>query len=873
MGEVYRAEDSRLGREVAIKVLGESFVADRERLARFEREARVLASLNHTNIGHIYGLEESGDIKALVLELVEGPTLADRIAQGPMPIAETLDVAVQIVEALRFAHEKGIVHRDLKPANVKITPDGIVKVLDFGLAKALEPERSSDPASIDLTQSPTLTSPATELGMILGTAPYMAPEQIEGKEVDTRADLFAFGCVLYEMITGRRAFAGRSVADTLSRVLRDEPVPARELVPALPAQLEWLLAKCLAKDPADRYQGASDLAVDLRAAKSAPADELRPQTPPAPKRRSGLVTAFATGAAILLLGTGLFLGRALAPDRSPPTRRFEVLTLDRQPMAAGGGRLLAISPDGRRLAYIDRGRLFARDLESGETTPVPGSEDGITPFFSPDGEWLIFSKNRAFRKVWLEGGESFQVCDVMTSGSASGAWADDDTIILSDGQTLWKTSAGGGECHPFGEKQRDLSHAYRDPRFLPGGKHLLVELVASGDGGESKRSVALLSRSSGELVEILVSEAGSPRYLDSGQLVFARGQALFAQPFDPRRGHRSGEPRPVLEGLAVNNFAEMDLSQGGTLVYVPSRFTPELELVWVDRDGREQPLGAKPASYWTPRLSPSGRRLAVAVRWPGRVDIHLVDAELGTLEEFEKSAIWPTWTDGGETLAFVSDREPPPSLWRKRVRGGGRAERIAPPNDFGQYVLAASMEPKVFTFYEARPGSLRDISIMRPGEQPILFVATPGEDRAPKLSADARYLAYATDTSGRSEIYVRTCPPCRPDLELDDRTWRISRNGGKAPVWSPDQREILFLAGRKMMSARVFTDPVFRAEPPEPLFETDHQTDAFGNANYDVAPDGRLIMIRAGGDDASRHRMHVVLNWGAELAERVSPDR
>lgn len=280
----------------------------------------------------------------------------------------------------------------------------------------------------------------------------------------------------------------------------------------------------------------------------------------------------------------------------------------------------------------------------------------------------------------------------------------------------------------------------------------------------------------------------------------------------------------------------------------------------------------EPANYWAPRLSPSGSRLAVTVLRRGRADIHIVDTELATQEEFEPDAYWPTWTDGGASLAFVSDREPPTSLWQKRLHGGRRAERIARANDLAQNVLAASAEPEILTFYEARPGSRRDISIMRPGEAPVLVVATPGEDRAPKLSADGRYLAYATDTSGRSEVYVRTCPPCRPDLKLGERTWRISRNGGSAPVWGVDQREILFLEGLTMMAARVSTAPDFSAEPAEPLFETNHLTEPFGNANYDVAPDGRLIMLRAGGDDASRHRIHVVLNWRAEIEERAGSE-
>jgi serine/threonine-protein kinase len=867
MGEVYRATDTKLGRDVAIKVLPEAFTSDPERLARFEREARVLASLNHPGIGQIYGLEEAGGVRALVLELVEGPTLAERIAQGRLPLGEALPIAEQIAQALAAAHAEGVIHRDLKPANVKVRPDGAVKVLDFGLAKALQPE--SGAAEIDLTQSPTLATPATQLGMILGTAPYMAPEQVEGEAVDARADLFAFGCVLYEMITAKRAFDGKNVPDTLSRILREEPVPVRKRVPGLPSRLSWLLEKCLAKSPADRYQGAGDLVVDLRAVAAAPPEAPAAAVLEGTRPRVGWAMMIAVGAVLGALFT-LFLGRAIAPVELSPSRRFEILTSDVQPLAAGGGRMVAISRDGARIAYLDRSQLFIRDLASGETRPVTESSLGVSPFFSPDGDWLVYTSGASgvAKKVWADGGEPFEVCSARASGLFGGAWGPDDTIVLSDGRSLRMVGPDDTDCRPFGEEHRDPTHSYRDPQHLPGGEALLVELFESGDGQTPLRSIAMLSAATGELLDVLVRDAGSPRYLETGHLTFLRGSTIFALALDPQSGRTSGEPVPVVKDVDFANHAHVDVSSEGTLVYIPTQAEPELELTWVDRDGREEPLGLEPASYWTPRISPAGDRVAVAVRRSGGSDLFIVDPARATREPFARDSIWPAWTPDETKLAFASYRDFPSGLFWQSLRGGDPAERIAPRTEFGYYVLSVSENPMVFTFYETRTGGGRDILVMRAGEEPVTVVATPSEDKAPRLSADARYLAYATDTSGKDEVYVRTCPPCRPDLELPEQRWRLSDNGGTAPVWSRDNSEIFYFEGRKMMAVRVRTEPGFDFDPPTVLFESDHVADQFGNPNYDVGPDGRFIMIRGGGKEASRHRINVVVNWFRELRQR-----
>jgi len=505
---------------------------------------------------------------------------------------------------------------------------------------------------------------------------------------------------------------------------------------------------------------------------------------------------------------------------------------------------------------------------------VTGSHFGVEPFFSPDGEWLVYTAGASgvTRKVWVEGGEPFDICSTSAAGLFGGSW-EADRIVLSDGRSLRAVAADGTSCRLFGEEHRDPAHSYRDPQFLPGGKELLVELVESGDEDSPMRSIARLSASSGKLLDVIVGDAGSPRYVQTGHLTFLRGNTVLAVAFDPGSGRISGDPLPVIQEVDFANQAHLDVSSEGTLVYVPAQALPELTLTWVDRRGHEEPLALKPASYWTPRLSPDGDRLAVTIRRSGGSDLFLVEPNLATPEPFAKDSLWPAWTPDRSKLAFVSFREFPSGLFWQDLRGGAPAERIAPKTELGFYVLSASADPMVFTFYEARTHSGRDILVMRPGEEPITIVDTEREDKAPRLSSDARYLAYASDWSGEDQVYVRTCPPCRPDLDLAEERWRLSTDGGTAPVWSRDGNEIFYLENGRMMSVAVRTDPLFEHGSPQLLFESDHIADQFGNQNYDVAPDGRFIMIKGGGKEASRHRINVVINWSAELESRFADIR
>ena len=878
MGEVYRAEDTKLGRQVAIKVLGEAFVRDPDRLARFEREAQLLAALDHPNIAAIYEVGEDDGVHFLAMQLAEGEDLAHRLERGAMPLAEALPLALQIAEALVAAHAKGIVHRDLKPANVMVDGAGRAKLLDFGLAKAWEDDAAEGAGeSAALPMPPTLTAQRTQAGVILGTAAYMSPEQAEGKPVDARADVFAFGCVVYEMLAGESAFAGTSVADTLSRVLRDAPPRLVDRLPGMPPELGWVLEKCLAKDAGNRYQDTRDLVVDLRRVPETASDE---EIVVAPRgSRSWKAAAVAAAAALAGLAIGLGVAREGADEPRAPSRHFEILTNDVAPMAAAGGHMVAISRDGTRVAYIDESQLMVRDLVTTEVFAVPDSSLGVSPVFSPDGEWLFYTTSTTGNsaRAWLEGGRSFPICSA--SALNGGVWGEDDRIVFSDGISLWTAAADSGECRRLAEEGRAEGTAYASVQVLPGGDELLVDLQATsaspgpaGRAPDAPSSAAIVSAATGEVVEVIARDAADPRYFEgrdgAAYLAFRRGGTIFGQRYDRARRATRGEPVPLIDEVAYGRRAYLDISEEGTLVYVSERSKGEAELVWVDRQGREEPLGLPPAPYWTSRLSPDETRLAIVDRRSESMDLMLVDLGRGTREILEERSIWPWWSDR-DHLAFVSYREMPMTIWSRDLSSGAAPTKLAPPPEHGYVVLSMSADPRVAVVYELRPDTGRDIVIVREDGEAETVVGNAGADLGPRLTADARHLLYATDTSGRLEVYVRTCPECRPDLELPARQWRVSVDGGTAPVWSRDESEILYLSGRTMMAAPISFEPEFTVGRPVALFEGDFIPDQFGNPNFDVSRGGRFLMLRSAGGEASRHRIHVVTDWVAEVEERL----
>jgi serine/threonine-protein kinase len=655
MGEVYRARDTKLARDVAIKVLPGPFVADVERAARFEREARTLAALNHPNIGGIYGLEESNGAMALILELVEGPTLADRVAQSALPVDDALAIARQIAEALEAAHDHGIVHRDLKPANIKLRPDGTVKVLDFGLAKAFD--ASPAPAS-SLSLSPTITSPATQLGVILGTAPYMAPEQARGKPVDKRADMWAFGCVLFEMLTGRRTFDGQDVTDTIAAIVRGEP-DWTSLPGGTPPQIRRLLKRCLAKDPKQRLREAGSAIVEIDEARTAAHD---PDTsPPAAvpfwqRPKTAAAIGFLVAAAV---GAGAWVA-ARPASGSKPVLRFSIPLGPETNFSATGRHVVAISPQGTHVAYVANQQIYMRALNQFESTPVRGTQGlgadfGRSPFFSPDGKWLGFWGDGALKRVAVTGGAPVTLANV---GNPWGAWwGEDEKILYGQRDGIWEVPAAGGTPHRLIEAKD--GEAVHGPQRLPDDEWLLFTVRPSKVPNWEQARIVVQSLTTGER-KVLIEGGRDGRYLSSGHIVYASEAVLYAVPFDARTQRVTGGAISLVEGVGdasnTTGAAHYSVSATGSLVYTNiagGEGTP-VSFVWVDRAGRETPVAARARPYQEFTLSPDGNRVAVRVA-DETPDVWIYDLtrQTETRLTFDESVeVFPTWTPDGRRIAF-----------------------------------------------------------------------------------------------------------------------------------------------------------------------------------------------------------------------------
>ena len=896
MGEVYQARDTKLDRDVALKVLPEAFTADTDRLARFEREAKVLASLNHPNIGSIYGLEEQDGVRALVLELVEGPTLADLIArpspqpspggrggdrgqraanagaaasssraagslspgggegrgEGGIPLDEALPIAKQIAEALEAAHEAGVIHRDLKPANIKVREDGTVKVLDFGLAKALDPNPDADPS-----QSPTLTAAATQMGMIMGTAAYMSPEQARGKTVDKRADIWAFGAVLFEMVTGQKVFGGDDVSLTLSAVLQRDP--DWDAVPkTLPAVVGTYLRRCLEKDPRERVRDIGDVRLALQGAFETTAEgvDASPEVGLFPQV-TGKRLVLPVLAALLV---GALAGLALRNDSSTapgvPVRSTIAVPPEVQLLVARNNPL-ALSPDGNRLVYAaQRGatsQLYLRDLGRFQAAPIPGTEGGTTPFFSPDGRWVGFvADGTELRKVLVDegGGTSLTIARLPDPGTVAHlnfVWGSDAIIGGWAGGPLLTVPATGGELEPlpgFGFEPDDFLHGF--PQFLPGEQGLLFNTVDS---------LELLDLATGVRTELMGVEGSltvvNPRYVASGHLVYGQGGNLMAVPFDLEQRMVTGTPTPVLSGVYASgriNSHYYALSSGGTLVYVAGQSGNRL--AWVGRDGSTEPIAVSEGTYRWPRLSPDGRQVAVTVASPamGTTNIWIGSSELDRLR--------PLTTGLGFSGVWVPDE---PSIVFA-ARDGIRRQDIGSPSivllERQQLTMPRAWTPDGALLFEA-DGDIRTLT--EDGvTSPLL--STAAEDVAPTMSPDGTWLAYVSNESGRPEIWARSWPGM-------GTVTRISADGGTEPAWARDGRELFYRNGDQMLSVAVADDGTFGHT--EILFERRFATDLGDVANYDVAPDGRFLMILTD-EDSTTTQVNLIQNWLEEL-ERLVP--
>jgi Tol biopolymer transport system component len=871
MGEVYRARDTKLNRDVALKILPEAFALDADRLARFKREAQVLASLNHPNIAAIYGFEESVDVQALVLELVEGPTLADHIAYGPTPLDDALPLARQIAEALEAAHEQGIIHRDLKPANIKLRPDGTVKVLDFGLAKALEPAAG---VGSDLTATPTITSPLmTRMGAILGTAAYMSPEQTKGRAADKRSDVWAFGCVLFEMLTGRAPFVRGTISETVAAILEREPDWAA-LPVATPVPVRRVLERCLAKDPKRRLRDVGDARLEIDEAIASPAGAAASHAHPT-SRGMPLRWALVLMGTVAATSVVVWNVKPSAPSASSTTvARFAITPPLADPLAVDLAAV-AISPDGRRVAYAagrgTRQRIYVREIDEFGGAPIPGTEGGSTPFFSPDGQWVGFFITGKMKKVLRTGGTPLTICDTQGTAGATPSWEADGTILFTPtiGSGIWRVQAAGGTPVVV-TTLRETETSHRWAQLLSNGKALLFGAVTAS----AEVQVYVQSLETGQ--RRLVAKGAGARYLPTGHLVYVQGGTVMAAPFDPVRFEVSGTPVAVLSGVmqvrrlrnstTVTLLPQISFSNSGPMVYVPGNERPRQNaLVWIDRSGLEQPTGASGGTYFQPRLSPDGNRMAVTVGGGDHDDVWLYDLARKTWSRFtsEGNNGYPLWTPDGRKLTYVSDKAGPDNMYSRPLDGSGPDERVLA-SDQPNYPFSWSRDG-VLAFVSVSPTSQQDLWTLRPDQKgkPTPFLATPFGEGAPKFSLDGRWLAYVSNESGRPEVYVRPFPGPGESLT-------ISMEGGNEPVWSQTGRELFYRNGDAMMVADITTSPAFAAGKPRRLFEKPLESSLTFWPNYDVTPDGRrFVMVKRLDEDAELAQINVVLNWADELKRRV----
>ncbi len=865
MGKVYRATDSELSREVALKVLADRFVGNQAIAARLRREARSLAALNHPNIAAIYGLEKVEGHHALVLELVEGTSLADVLQDDRRPglnVEEALHIARQVADALESAHEKGIIHRDLKPANIALTPDHQAKVLDFGIAKALQPGVDVDG---NPEWSPTEVMAATQPGRILGTVSYMSPEQARGKPVDARTDVWAFGCVLYEMLAGKKAYSGDTPTDTIVAII--ERTPDWEALPEnVPAPIVRLLRRCLRKNPKRRLRSIGDAWLEIDEVLESPETPSATvvASPPAWQRPLPWVAAAVLGA------IGLWIGLSFDRTPSPPTRRLEIAVTPDDLRSALGGRTLALSPGGDTLVHTSAEGLTLRPMDSFIAEPVPETVGAESPFFSPNGEWIGYFARGRLWKVSVRGGTPFELCDASTPRGAQ--WDEDDTIFFSNGTSLWRVSGSGTPtCSEIASPDANAGEIrYEWPSLLPGQDALIFERV--GDGWSN---LSLLSLGDGE-VTTLTDSGSDAHYVPTGHIVYSRAGSLFALPFDVGRLAVTGDPRPILEGVRTESTgaAHIAFAGDGSAAYVP-RSDADYRLVWVDRAGNVEAVSDTRGAYATPRVSPDGSRIALAIRRAGELHIWMHDIARDAQQPIttEGSNNWPDWTPDSRSVLFSSGRRGPAGIWSQPADGSGPAEQLAGTNGV-QYAVGVADQAPLAVFFQVDTSRTRDIWLLplRPGAEAMPLVTTENHEQGPVLSPDGNWLAYVSNASGRNEVYVQPCAECTDDPPATTTgRRRVSLNGGGEPVWHPRGNELFFRQGERMMSVSFDQDDDFLPARPVALFEGSFAPGQSGNRNYDVHPDGdRFLMLESAGPDPLRPRINVVLNWFDELEALLS---
>jgi serine/threonine-protein kinase len=891
MGEVYRARDTKLGREVAIKVLPEHLAADPERITRLEREAKVLASLNHPYIAALYGMDQSGGQHFLVMELVEGETLAERIRRGPLAVDDALKLAIGIADALEAAHEKAIVHRDLKPSNVKITRDGTVKVLDFGLAKPGTETGGPGATGANLTHSPTLSVMATQAGIILGTAAYMSPEQAQGLPVDHRSDVFSFGCVMYEMLTGRQSFQGETAAALLASVLVKEP-DFTALPSNLNPRLLDLLRRCLDKNPKRRWQAVGDLRVELEAVAAAPQEQ--PSVSAAPSRSWWRLALPVAAAALLAGAAGVGVGWSLQPIPPPaPITRFPLPTSDLQSTILVVP-VIAISPDGTQVAYSSGPKLYTRPMASLDAKVVADADTSgmftINPVFSPDSQSIVYwstgatGEGSALKKIAATGGLAVTLTPI---GALFGmSWGPDGIVFGQGSGGVMRVSANGGKPEQLITlKAGEYAHA---PQVLPGGENVMFTLSAGTTPEQWEQAkIVVQSLKTGE--RKIVVEAGSDaRYLPTGHLVYASGAVLYGVGFDVKRLEVVGGAVPLVEGVSrstslavLGPATQYSVADTGSLIYVRGRATSgaQLILTMFDRTGNVEPLKLPPGAYATPRISPDGKSLAYATDDGKEADIWIYPLS-GTSSArrltFGGKNRLPVWSTNSERVAYQSDREKDLAVFWQRADGAGTAERLTKPEPGTSHEPEAWSPKNDVLLYTVRKESNVALWTLSIGDRK----AAPFGDVRSTLptgavfSPDGQWIAYSIREPGQSNaVYVQPFPPTGAKYQIS------KGDDGHHPIWSPDGKELFYVPGANLFSVvSVTTSPSFTLGNPVPLLRRFVEGGPASATAIDIMPDGkRFVGISVAGQlpatgTNSPVQIEVVLNWFEELTQKL-PNR
>jgi serine/threonine-protein kinase len=836
MGEVWRAHDSKLKRDVALKVLPEQLSRDPERMARFQREAQVLASLNHPNIAAIYGLEEGDGRRALVLELIDGPTLADRLQSGAIPRDEALGIAAQIAEALEAAHEQGIVHRDLKPANVKVTPEGVVKVLDFGLAKALE-----DPASdTDLSNSPTLTTPATLQGVILGTAAYMSPEQARGHSADKRSDIWSFGVVLFEMLTGRRLFTGETVSDTLASVLKTDP-PWDSLPADTAPRLRRLLRRCLEREAKQRLRDIGDVRITIGEVLAGDVGEesvLLEAAPPSPRHWAALGTGFVVTAV-----AAASLAWWLKPAPEVPLRKFEIPVADLS-TSVSDGSTHAISPSGTKLVFVSGKKLWVRELDQVEARELDGTEGALKPFWSPDEQWIAYGAGESLWRTPAAGGKPLLICELDDRYYAAGGgiWTSDGRIIFTHGDgAIQEVPAQGGDPVPIVEAEAEIEDDFHNVTPIPGGFAFVVHRTEGFDTID-----AIVDGRRGRIVQLPGQSVHYPVWSSSGHILFDRSpdnSGVWAIPFSPSSLEPTGEAF-----LVAANATQPSVSTDGTLVYATGAVETVLQLAVVGRNGVvQQPVGAPSLVSTFPAVSPNGQYVAIAVEEVGNRDIWVHDLVRQTrtrLTFADGDEFFNSWSPDGRSIYYCSGSGSADfKIHRKSLDGTeeeevwrGLAPSVSPDGEHLVYVDWDTPGQGTINLYRLPLGGPAPAE----GENPrVLLSQVNGAHGGPRVSPDGRLIAFSTTESGRAEVYLKRFPS-------GPGKWQVSVNGGQWPHWSADGAELFFAQADSLLSVSVETTPEVRLGNPGVVLVRDRlpMTLPFGWApSFDVMPDGDSFVI------------------------------